>query len=420
MLILAVLRLWFPVIPLWLVGLFAWSAMLLLIPQLKRVVVIPASILFILGMCCVIWANQRGITPDWQGLLSRNSSLLALLAGVSFLRLVTMPASDEAEDTLPRGEGAFLRTVLGTHLFSAVINLSILLIVADRLQRNQTLSRDSALPITRAFTAAAFWSPFFAAMGVALSYAPGASLVTLVLWGLPLAGMGLIYTLWEVRRTSDIEQFRGYPINFSLLWIPSVLVIVVLWMHQFKPEYPIIVIVAGAAILLTVLILLFKSIIFGKNISKASPLKSLSHHAFHELPKMSGELTLFLTAGVLAVGLSSLLQTFEGELLINVLSFPIAVSLLLSMVGLAILGIHPIISIAIVGTLLESVQVDSNLLGMIFLSTWAIGILVSPLSGMNLALMGRYSLQAKEILSWHWRYTLFMLALVSLLLWVRI
>ena len=57
-----------------------------------------------------------------------------MLASITLLRLLTPPLrEDEAE--LPRGAGTYLRSMLGVHAFGAVINISAVIIMADRLTR---------------------------------------------------------------------------------------------------------------------------------------------------------------------------------------------------------------------------------------------------------------------------------------------
>ena len=365
--------------------------------------------MFVVGVICLVWAWSRGVPPDVLALINSNNSLLALLAGVSFLRLVTLPAAGR-DDALPRGRGAFLRTLAGTHLFSSVINLSALLIVADRLARGRRSQRNTVVPLARAFSAAAFWSPFFAAMGVALTYAPGASLPVLVLQGLPLACLALVYTYFECLWTDRdrLQHYAGYPLHFSALWIPGVLVIGVMAIHRLYPEVSVLLVVAGLSLLLTVLVSLLR------NSHEAMP--SLRLHTLTGLPAMSGELALFLSAGILSAGLSGLFHSFDGLLPITVFSFPVAVGSLLVMVVLSIAGIHPVISIAVLGAWLAPLHPDPNFLGAVFLCSWAIGVIAAPLSGMNLALHGRYGVRGRDVIRWHYRYVLVMLvAAISLL-----
>jgi hypothetical protein len=80
------------------------------------------------------------------------------------------------------------------------------------------------------------------------------------------------------------------------------------------------------------------------------------------------------------------------------------------MVSLSVLGIHPVISIATAGGLLAPLEPDPNLLGMVFLMSWALGVTMSPFSGMHLAMQGRYGIDSYRFLGWNWRFALFVLA----------
>ncbi|HHJ35868.1 MAG TPA: hypothetical protein ENJ87_08885, partial [Gammaproteobacteria bacterium] len=375
MILSAIAHMIIPQVPPWLAGTLAWLAMFVLLPALVMLQRIQAMTLISIGLLCMYWGWSRGIDTDIMALISKNDSLLALLAGVSYLRLVTLPSDDESQ-ILPTGRAAFLPTLIGTHLFSSVINLSALLIVTERLQQKQQLNRVTVVPLMRAFSAAAFWSPFFAAMGVALTYAPGASLTTLVLQGIPLVFVALAYTAREFYRCSDeeIKQYQGYPVHFSALWVPALLVFCVLVVHQFKPDFSVILIVAGLSLLITVLISMLRD--------PEDATRALRRHTLEQLPKMSGELALFLSAGVLAVGLSTLFQSFDALSPNLEFSFQLAVMLLLLIVVLAVVGIHPVISIATLGVWIAPLHPDPDVLGTIFLSGWAIGVVAAPLSGL--------------------------------------
>lgn len=82
----------------------------------------------------------------------------------------------------------------------AVINLSVLFIIGDRLERNGTLERRQVLVLSRIFCAAAFWSPFFVAMAVALTYAPGLQLSRILPFGVVATLLAMGLTAWQVER----------------------------------------------------------------------------------------------------------------------------------------------------------------------------------------------------------------------------
>jgi hypothetical protein len=85
--------------------------------------------------------------------------------------------------------------------------------------------------------------------------------------------------------------------------------------------------------------------------------------------------------------------------------------LLLLMVGLSVVGVHPVISIATAHGLLAPLAPDPDLMGMVYLMAWAQGVAISPLSGMHLAMQGRFGIDPRGFLRWNGSYTLFMLVL---------
>jgi hypothetical protein len=124
---------------------------------------------------------------------------------------------------------------------------------------------------------------------------------------------------------------------------------------------------------------------------------------------MANELLLFLAAGLMAAGVDSSLSTLHGWLPFARFGGVEAALTLLFMYLISLAGVHPVIGIAVIGTLLAPLKPDTNLLAMTFLCSWAISVGTSPFSGMNLALQGRYRIAPLDFLRWNGRYSLFML-----------
>ena len=389
-------------IPGWVPGLLGWVAIGLLWTRLKKMQKIQSLLLLAGGVTATLIALVQGVVPVPRVFLQANVDLVALLAGVGFLRLVAVPPRTRKRSR-ESGSSAFLRTLFGTHLLSAVINLSALFIVADRLLPANGDKARVLAPLARAFSAAAFWSPFFAAMGVALTYAPGARVDVLVLQGLPLALLALGLTYWELRRSDPegVKNFVGYPLHFEALWLPAVLVVGVLLLHQWLPGVSIILLVAALSLLLSLLVLGVRA--------PGRAFQEWWGHVITGLPRQAGEFTLFLAAGVFATGMGLLFHANAGSLLLDHFDLLTACGLLLVMVVLAVAGVHPVISIAMAGVWLAPLALDPNMLGFLFLSTWAIGVVAAPFSGMNLALAGRYGVDGRTVLQWHIRYVPVML-----------
>lgn len=391
----------FPEIPRVYAGVAAWLAGLILMPGVMGLARVQILVMLGLGSAALAWAASTGRPTDWEPVLASNQALLAMLAAVSFLRLVTVPTSARNELT-PRGRGALRTTLLGVHLFGSVINLSAIMIIGDRLSVGRSLTPTQAQVLSRGFAMAANWSPFFAAMGVALTNAPGAQLPVLTLFGLPVAVLALAYTAAELGRSPEVEGFEGYPMHFGALWIPALLALAVLLVHETRPQVPILTLVSALSLMVTLVVLLVRE---GRG-----GLKRIVELIRTGLPRMSNELALFLAAGVLASGLAGAAAAAGFRISGGSFGASEAAGLLLAMVALSALGIHPVISIATAGSLLAPLAPDPNLLGMVFLMSWALGVTVSPFSGMHLAMQGRYGIDSHRFLGWHWRFALFVLA----------
>ena len=381
-------------------GLLGWIAALLLRDRLGRRQRSQSAWLIGLGVAGIAWGALHGASLNFTQILASNQGLVSLLAAVSFLRLVTHPDAVNNDTPLPRGRKALWRTLIGVHLFGAVINLSTVVVLGDRMTTRGRLGKRRALALSRGFAAAAFWSPFFSAMAAALTYAPGAQLGIVVLAGLPMAAI----SLWLTARDLDPGNpgggapFIGYPMQFSALWIPGLLVAIVLTLHLLVPGWSILAIIALSAPLLTTVILVARE---GRG---AWP--PLRDHIRHGLASTVNELTLFLAAGVLAAGLISLTGPLGHWLPFERFGPPQASLLLLVMVGVAAFGVHPIITLAVSGVWLAPLHPNPNFLAITLLMAWGIGVPANPLSGLHLMMQGHYGIDGYAFLRWNANYVL--------------
>ncbi|WP_372743034.1 hypothetical protein, partial [Neptunomonas sp.] len=279
---------------------------------------------------------------------------------------------------------AFWKTLLGVHLFGSVINLSALMIMAERLSQKQPLTMTQAATLSRGFGTAALWSPFFAAMGVALINAPGAHLFVLAMAGLPIAAAALWLAGTEISKEIEVEEFKGYPLDLSALWMPSLLGISIMACHFVLPLVPVLTLISLLSIILPLLLLVFRQ--------RSAGIASYKNHIVNVIPNIGSELLLFLSAGVLAVGIGVLMTSTNLTLGLSSFGPWQASGLLIISVILAVAGVHPVITIATAGGLLANLNAAPDLLAMTFLMCWAGGVIASPLSGMHLTLSGRFNI----------------------------
>lgn len=384
-------------------GILSWVALIILFSTLKKKLLI--IILFILTMINLLFAYYKGFDINITKLFSVNQYLITLLIGVGFLKLVAKPKGEEGSDN-HIGEKSFLKTYFGVHLFGAVINLSSFIIVADKLYKKSKLTPIQLVTLTRAFSSDAFWSPFFVAFAAALTYVPNFSKPMALLNGLALAFMAFIITYYDVKRKFDVKTFRGYPLSFETLYVPITLAIMILITVEIFQDAKVIILVALYSFLLTLVILTIKN----------NPIKVLKEYIFEELPNAKSELTLFLVAGMFGVSISTLLLGYKVEVPFDIFTYKEAIITLLGFIILSFIGIHPIITIAVIGDML--LDFDHTLIAITFLIAWAVTVSTSPFSGLNLTIQGRYNINAKEIFVLNLPYAFKMFIVSSIFLYI--
>lgn len=388
--VLAITAALYPPWPAWTAGILVWLATLLLLGSLKSPQRWQMRAMFACGVIGLSLGLLRG--ADWLYLrqaIAANQTVIAMLMGVSFLRLVSNTPA-EGRDDRPVGKSALIRTLLGGHLIGSVINMSAIAILGDRLSQSGRLNSLQALVILRAFSNAAFWSPFFAAMGIALISAPGAQLVTLVTVGLPAAAAALAITIWQISRHPDVDQTQGYPLHLGSLWVPMLLAVLVLLAHQWWPDISVLTLV-------TLISVLFAPLWVTLRRGRAGIRASLDHIQTG-LPRLGGEVTLFLAAAVLAAGVAAMLASFNVTIRFEHFGANQAFIVLIIMIALALIGMHPVTTVALAGSLLMPAIDDPNLLGLVFLMSWSLGVALSPFSGIQLALQSRYGVSARALM----------------------
>lgn len=277
------------------------------------------------------------------------------------------------------------------------------------MYKKAPLTNIQVVLLTRAFASDAYWSPFFVAFAAAITYAPNLDTSIILLNGTVLAILAFLITYYEVNNNKefDIDEFRGYPLSLESLYLPFMLALLVLATNYFFPNIKVIVLISTYSILMCLFVL---------PITKGLT-KSFSNLAFYisdELPKMKTEMSLFLVAGMFGISISSILIGINLELPFEIFDWQIASILLFIFILLAFVGIHPIITIAIIGDFLSGV--NHTLLALTFLMAWSTTVSTSPFSGLNLTVVARYDFDAKEIfrLNIFYAFKMYLICIVCL------
>jgi len=400
-----------PFDPAWIAGVSSWLAAALLVNNASRILQVQVGILLTVGLILIFYAANQGAEVKLLNVISSNSGLLSMIAAVGFLRLVAISDADK-DAQLPIGRRSYLHTLLGVNLLSTIINISAPMLIADRIHQQRPLHRFTSQSLTRVFCGCASWSPFFGAMAVVLTYVSQAKLLWIVLAGLPFTIIGLVvvYAEARIRYPKEVDGFVGYPIHLDSLKIPFILVISVVLGFWLLPDTPVLVVIGSSALLVTTLTLFLRN--------RASVTSKLADYVETGLPRMVNELTLFLAAGVLAAGMSAIID--NGVLVTPFTHFDAttSVQLLGFMLFCAIVGIHPVILISSLTPLILTLDPDPNLLAITYLFAWNLGTCSSPLSGTNLVFQGRYNIPSWKAAIWSWPYVILMYLIAAI--WLQL
>lgn len=375
-------------------GAFAWLAFFFLFLTLARKgVIITLLILSIINFSIALY---NGFEIDFIKVFTINQFLFTLLIGVGYLKLIATPKIDSI-DKNSSSLNSFIKTYLGIHLFGSVLNLLSLVLVADKMYKKANLKPLQIVVLTRAFSSDAFWSPFFVAFAAAITYVPNFDKSTVLLNGLVFAFLAFIITYYDAKTKFDINSFVGYPISFQTLYLPILLAFLTLLTNYFNENIKVIIIVSLYSFLITLVVITFKNGI--KNM-----LAIFKEYHFTELPKMKMELSLFIVAGMFGVSVSSLLMGFKIEVPFESYGWQEASISLFIFLLLSLIGIHPIITIAIIGDIMS--QFNHTLLAVTFLLAWSTTVSTSPFSGLSLTMQSRYKISSKEIFLLNLPYTI--------------
>ncbi len=344
----------------------------------------------------------------WLGILDGNSYVVAMLVGVSFIGLI---GRRRGHAPLPgsavTGRRGTAGTWLGVHLLGAVLNLSTVFMVGDRLRRHGELSLPQLLALNRGLSSAALWSPFFASMGVVMTLAPEMQFGSVLAVGLPLGMAAGALSLADLSRRFALAEVPGYSLAPGSLMMPVAMAALVLLFHYRLTPWLSIV---------SIITFLLPAVALASNLPRGArwTLRRVRSHALERLPAMRGEISLFLCAGLLTQGLSTFIAAATGSqwTLFEHFGAPQAAVSFLAIVASAVAGLHPIIGVSVLASMLELPGSRQTLFAFVALAAWAVGTSVGPLSGINLSLQGRYGVSGGVMMRHNLGYAAALSALV--------
>lgn len=386
-----------------------WVAVALLWRDIPRRSRIQAGILITLGVLMLIVARvMYGANVNWPAMLQGNVFVATMLVGVSFISLIGTQGNKRPPGKRVTGADGVLRTWLGVHFLGTILNLSTIFMVGDRLARRSPLTMPQLLALNRGLSSAALWSPFFASMAVVIALAPDVQYGQIALIGFPLAMLSGLLTTLELRRRFDLTEVDGFSLSPRSLLMPASMAALVMLFHFWLT--PSLTIVSIITFLLPVVAVL-------SNLREGTrfTLRRIRQHTTTRLPAMRGEISLFLAAGLLTLGLSTLVAAAAGDEWTLFATFGMwqAMVSFAAITLSALAGLHPIIGVSVLASILNLASGEQTLFAFVALSAWAVGTSVGPLSGINLSLQGRYGVSGYRMMKNNLLYAA-MMSLLSL------
>ena len=251
-------------------------------------------------------------------------------------------------------------------------------------------------------------------MAVVLTAVGDEHLWPIMAYGLPLTCMFLVVLVLSglFITPKKVDAFHGYPMKWESFFVPVCLAGLVVAISLLFPDVHILSVIALSSVVLTLVLLC-------KRQGLSATVVTMKNYIKRDLPNMVGELQLFLSAGILAFGLQALVEAGSMSPPISEYNGSAACLLLAALVVIAALGIHPIILIASITPILSVVSPDPVLLGLTYIFGWSLGTCVSPLSGTNLVMQGRFGINAFKGAMQNWPYIAVLYCAACVILLVR-
>ena len=137
--------------------------------------------------------------------------------------------------------------------------------------------------------------------------------------------------------------------------------------------------------------------------------RTVARFALTDLPGMGGELTLFLAAGVLGGGLTSLVSAYPSMMPAFALTPGTGTVALAGIVAVAMAGVHPLVSVTTLVAVALPGSPDPTLLAAVCVTGWGIGSVAGPYSGINLILAARCGVSSWVFPRWNAIYCAIMI-----------
>jgi hypothetical protein len=377
---------------------FSWSAV-----KADRFPRILGMMMMTIGLV-MEWSKGTGFGGMNQGIIL----ILPLICLITLAPLLSIPLKMggyfEAVSSLlhrylnqPRKLYAGMTGAL--FFLSPILNLASVRILNEFIEELKLPSAMSAKGYLVGFTSALTWSPYFASVSLVLHYL-NVPFSEYIVYGLGLSITSLIignllFALWEKRNpiVNEARPHKALDAKYHQLLVKLGLFVVLLMSICLTIEkftnWSMIIIVC----LISLAIPLVNAV---KPVNRKKMRPLLLDFRDRTVPMMNNEITLFMSAGMLAFALqgtkfANRLSSFLTSLA-NESFFLFAGAVMLIVLSITYIGIHQIAAIGALAMQLKAEELgmtDVSLV-MLLMLTWVISTALSPFSGLNL-LISRFS-----------------------------
>ena len=392
-----------------------WSFVALELPRLRAKQRPLILILAGTGFGCTLLAWTYGSSETLLALLDEHLKLAMLLTAISFIGLAIKPEAS----TTQKGFKSYLSTFLGMHFFSSVANFSSIPVVGDQVMRKGRVDRLSQSILSRGFSLSVLWSPFLSITPLVLEQVPGAEVKNIFPYSISLAVSGVLLTFIEARYRyqSRFDVYQGYPMKLSTLHLPIFLITSVLLLTWLFPSTSTVVMVSIVAVMIPLAIVAMRQ---GINACGSK----LHQQIFERLAESRTEISLFLSAGLLAAGVKACIAVGLVSLPFTETNATVASLSLIAIIIIASLGINQLAVVAIFAGLLADVTTTPTIMAVTYIYATALSMFTSVFSGTNMILRARYHCSSREILRNQLPFTLAMIpigiAVLYLMEWLGV
>lgn len=399
------------------------------------------KVFFGLAMLLII---TSGVTPltlaDILAGLERMVFLGALLTALGFMRVVA--TQDRHFDSAGRYLASqpparrYVSMYFGGHLFTTLLNMGGLGLLVETVNTALESRRNSMSPlvfqlrqrrivsaIMRGFSTIAFWTPFGIALNSLLLVFPGLLWIDVAPFGLLFVSIALIFG-WSLddldRRLRPLHpRSRVDPPGKNDHWSALLVVLHILGLGTVILTLDILLPVSFQSVLLFIVpgyALLWITRLYGR-----AGLPTLRTEFIERAPGFVTEIGVFSMAGLLGPIIAALVPEAAMNSVFSIVGdqpVALALALLWTTVLFSVLGIHPIISVIVLGELVVRNGGISELAATLaLLSGWAGAVTLAPFAT-TAVFISQLVNQGVWRVTWGWNgvYGLGVMFLFSLLL----